>query len=98
MPIYADYSEAPPRVLGNTTSMVTTRVVLAASLAGMIALSAPLRAAEPTLQDRQAAACYDDAMRLCGQFVPDADAVKTCMKPKKKLVSAACAAFYPASR
>ena len=85
-------------MIGNIASIVTTRVVFAASLACLLTPSAPLRAAEPTLQDKQAAACYDDAMRLCGQFVPDAEAVKTCMKPKKKLVSAACAAFYPAGR
>ena len=48
----------------------------------------------PTLRDKQQAACYEDAMRLCGQFVPDPDAVEKCMKPRRKEVSAACAAFY----
>jgi hypothetical protein len=49
----------------------------------------------PTLQDRQQAACYNDVMRLCGDAVPDVDRVTACMKSKKKLVSAPCAAFYP---
>ena len=34
-------------------------------------------------------------MRLCREFVPDIEATTTCMKPKKKQVSAGCAAFYP---
>ena len=47
-----------------------------------------------SLRDQQQAACYDDAQRLCGDAMPDVDKVIECMKPKKALVSAACAAFY----
>lgn len=68
-------------------------------LLGLMVAGAVLGRAEaatgPTLQDRQQAACYDDVMRLCSDYVPDADRVKACMKGKKKLVSAQCAAFFP---
>ena len=47
-----------------------------------------------TLQDRQQAACYDDAERLCGDFMPDADKVEACMITMKDKVSARCRKFY----
>lgn len=78
--------------------MTLTRTLLAAAAWGLAAASAQANTAGPTLQDRQQAACFDDAMRLCGQFVPDPEATKNCMAPKKKLVSPACAAFYPPSK
>ncbi|UDL94730.1 hypothetical protein LGH83_00080 [Lichenihabitans sp. PAMC28606] len=52
----------------------------------------------PTLRDRQQAACYDDAQRLCGEFVPDVNKVTTCMKAKKAEVSPKCAAAYKLKR
>jgi hypothetical protein len=61
----------------------------------LCALTTEAWAAGPTLQDRQQAACYDDVMRLCADAVPDVDRVTACMKDKRKLVSAPCAAFYP---
>ena len=45
-------------------------------------------------RDQEQAACYDDAQRLCPDTMPDVDKTIECMKPKKKLVSAKCAAFY----
>jgi hypothetical protein len=53
---------------------------------------------EPTLRDKQQAACYDDVMKFCREFVPDVDRVTACMAPKRKLVSPGCAAFYPKRR
>lgn len=47
-----------------------------------------------TLQDRQQAACYDDAQRLCGDFMPDSDKVEACMLTMKNKVSARCRKFY----
>lgn len=63
--------------------------------AALCAVATAAWGAGPTLQDRQQAACYDDVMRLCGEAVPDVDRVTACMKSKRKLVSAQCAAFYP---
>src|SRR5262245_55617136 len=41
-----------------------------------------------------AAACQDDAMRLCGQFVPDVDRITACMSRKRKLLSPACRVYF----
>lgn len=47
-----------------------------------------------TLQDRQQAACYNDAQRLCGAFFPDGDKIEACMLQMKSKVSPACRKFY----
>ncbi len=61
-------------------------VVLASSVCGL----ASARTRAPSLRDRQQAACYNDAQKLCGQFVPDVDKISACMKEKKAEVSAGC--------
>lgn len=63
---------------------------------GVILLGASVTAAfaTVTLQDRQQAACYDDAQRLCGDLMPDADKVEACMLTMKEKVSARCRKFY----
>ena len=58
----------------------------------------PALARDGTVQEKQQAACYNDVMRLCREFVPDVETTTACMKTKKKLVSAACAAFYPPAK
>jgi len=45
----------------------------------------------------QQANCQDDAMRLCGQFVPDVNRITNCMIAKRRLVSARCRATMQAS-
>jgi hypothetical protein len=35
-------------------------------------------------------ACTPDAMRLCSEFIPDAEKVKTCMLAKRAQLSEAC--------
>ena len=49
---------------------------------------------EPTLRDRQQAACYGDVQRLCGSAMPDIDKVTACMKDKRPKVSAKCSAMW----
>lgn len=49
---------------------------------------------QPSLQDRQQAACYDDVNKLCKDAMPDVDKVTACMKDKKSMVSAKCAAMW----
>ena len=65
------------------------------SFFGAVAAAETVSNGAQSLEERQQAACYNDAQRLCGDAFPDVDQVKTCMGNKKKLVSAACAAFYP---
>ncbi|MET4803459.1 hypothetical protein [Bradyrhizobium sp. LB11.1] len=42
----------------------------------------------------QQQACTPDAMNLCGEFVPNVDAITACMIRKKSQLSPQCAAFF----
>lgn len=42
----------------------------------------------------QQQACTPDAMNLCGEFVPDVDAITACMIRKKAQLSPQCAVFF----
>jgi hypothetical protein len=39
-------------------------------------------------------ACSPDAMRLCGEFVPNVDAITACMIKKKAQLSPQCKVFF----
>lgn len=39
-------------------------------------------------------ACTPDAMRLCGDFVPNVDAITACMIQKKAQLSPQCKVFF----
>ncbi len=45
----------------------------------------------------QQAACQDDAMRLCGQFVPDVQRITACMHSQRRYLTARCRAVFDAS-
>jgi len=45
-----------------------------------------------TQEEQQA--CSPDAMRLCGEFVPNVDAITACMIKKKSQLSPQCAVFF----
>ncbi|MBR0994343.1 hypothetical protein JQ580_26855 [Bradyrhizobium japonicum] len=45
-----------------------------------------------TQEEQQA--CSPDAMRLCGEFVPNVDAITACMIRKKAQLSPQCAVFF----
>jgi hypothetical protein len=38
--------------------------------------------------------CQGDAMRLCGEFIPDVDRITTCMIAKKSQLSDGCRAVF----
>ncbi|QOG18220.1 MULTISPECIES: hypothetical protein [Bradyrhizobium] len=42
----------------------------------------------------QQQACTPDAMRLCGEFVPNVDAITACMIQRKSQLSPQCAVFF----
>lgn len=74
---------------------------IAVALLALIAVAAPLRAEEEHgfwWYQEAKLACMGDVMRLCSQFVPNEDQVRTCMKTKKSQVSEACAEFYPGGK
>ncbi|AND92351.1 MULTISPECIES: hypothetical protein [Bradyrhizobium] len=45
-----------------------------------------------TQEEQQA--CTPDAMRLCGEFVPNVDAITACMIQKKAQLSPQCKVFF----
>jgi hypothetical protein len=46
----------------------------------------------------QRAACENDAMRLCGQFVPDVDRITACMHARRSQLSPRCRAVFGRKR
>ncbi len=52
------------------------------------------KASKPTLRDQEQAACYDDANRLCKDFIPNEDQITACMKEKFAQVSKGCKKFF----
>jgi hypothetical protein len=62
------------------------------------ALSASLPAQEASAQNRgtpeQQAACQPDALRLCGDFVPDVDRITACMIKNRMRLSPPCRAVF----
>ncbi len=74
-------------------ALLLTTVVMGLSLSPAFARNSAV-----SLRDRQQAACYDDAQRLCGQFVPDVSKVTACMKTKRSQVGPKCAAAYKMKR
>jgi hypothetical protein len=63
----------------------------AAALLGVALMSAPA-SAQGTPEQR--AACENDAMRLCQQFVPDVDRIKSCMARNRRHLSPRCRAYF----
>jgi hypothetical protein len=67
----------------------------AAALLGIALMSLPALA-QGTPEQR--AACQDDAMRLCQQFVPDVDRITSCMRRHRGELSPRCAVYFGGSR
>jgi hypothetical protein len=69
-----------------------------AGLAGLGGIAMmPLPAAAQGTPEQQAA-CQDDAMRLCGQFVPDVQRITTCMIQMRRYLSPRCRATLESAR
>ena len=68
------------------------RLVPLATVMLACAAVALLSAAQGTPEQR--AACQDDAMRLCGQFVPDVQQITACMHGKRRYLTARCRAVF----
>jgi hypothetical protein len=52
----------------------------------VLAASRPAAAQAPDAADR----CTPDVMRLCSEFVPDADSIVVCLKKKRRELSPSC--------
>lgn len=44
--------------------------------------------------EEQQRLCNDDAMRLCGEFVPDVDRITACMHKQRALLSKECKSVF----
>jgi hypothetical protein len=66
------------------------------AVAALFTLALLLPAAPASAQGtpQQRAACEDDAMRLCGQFVPDVERIKACMSRRQAQLSPACRVYF----
>ena len=79
---------------GDPKPMKLPVVALALCAVTLTGTAGMARSKGPPMRDQAQAACYDDAQRLCGQFMPNEAKVVACMKPKKAEVSPKCAVFY----
>ncbi|MBR0790150.1 hypothetical protein JQ631_13820 [Bradyrhizobium manausense] len=73
-------------------SRVTTSLAAAGLSLALAVLVQPGTGLAYTPEQQQA--CTPDAMRLCGDFVPNVDAITACMIQKKSQLSPQCAAFF----
>ena len=73
-------------------SRVTTSLAAAGLALALAVLVQPGAALAYTPEQQQA--CTPDAMRLCGEFVPNVDAITACMIQKKAQLSPQCKVFF----
>ena len=73
-------------------SRVTTSMVAATLGVALAVLVQPGTGLAYTPEQQQA--CTPDAMNLCGEFIPNVDAITACMIRKKAQLSPQCAAFF----
>ena len=78
--------------------MQTERIVLSLAIAiGGLGAAAPALSQEYRGTWEQQMACTPDVMRLCSEFVPDADRIVVCLKAKRRQLSPSClGALQPA--
>lgn len=69
------------------------KTLVAAILGIALAVLVQPRAGFAYTQEEQQA-CSPDAMRLCGEFVPNVDAITACMIRKKAQLSPQCKVFF----
>jgi len=73
--------------------MGSNKIAAAAATAWLVFGSGAF-AQQGTAADREA--CTPDAFRLCGRYIPDADAIATCLRNSGPRLSPGCyAVFYP---
>lgn len=62
--------------------MTRTRILLATLMLCSLSASADARVRQPSLRDREQAACYNDATTLCKDAVPNEAKIERCMRAK----------------
>ena len=74
-----------------TSSIILSRPLLCAA-AGVLTILIVAAGARPAAAQASDAAdrCTPDVMRLCNEFIPDADRIVVCLKAKRKQLSPSC--------
>ena len=75
----------------NSLNNIRSRSLLCAA-AGLLAVLVAAAGSRPaTAQSSDAAnLCTGDVMRLCSEFIPDADRIVVCLKAKRRQLSSPC--------
>ena len=75
-----------------------SRLLLCAAAAVLtIVIAAPTATPAAAQASDAADRCTPDVMRLCSEFIPDADRIVVCLKAKRKQLSPSCmSALQPA--
>ena len=74
--------------------MATNRIAARAAATVWIMFASAALGQEGSAAQREA--CTPDALRLCGQYIPDASAIATCLRHSGPRLSPEChAVFYP---
>ena len=76
-----------------------SRLLLCAAAAVLtIVIAAPTATPAAAQASDAADRCTPDVMRLCSEFIPDADRIVVCLKAKRKQLSPSCmSALQPAA-
>ncbi len=84
--------------MGMQTARVRLRLLTSfAALAGLaLWLGFSPAAAQGTPEQR--AACENDALRLCQEFVPDVQRITACMSQKRRYLSPQCRVYFVGRR
>jgi hypothetical protein len=82
------------QVLSKQWRAPVTAGCLALGLASALAWAAVPASAAPQGTPEQRAACEQDAYRLCGDAVPDADRTASCLRRHRMSLSPACRAAF----
>jgi type II secretory pathway component PulL len=80
-----------PTMRIRTDRLYRRSMMIVAALFGLTLMSLPA-AAQGSPEQR--AACQDDAMRLCNQYVPDVNRITACMSQKRRYLSPRCRAVF----
>jgi len=72
------------------------RFQLTVILASIGAVASP--ASGNAYTEEQQRLCNDDAMRLCGEYVPDVDRITACMQKHRAQLSKECKAVFEGRR
>ena len=81
--------------MGIRTAQLTLPIAVLPRCSALRSLASPA-AAQGTQEQR--AACENDAMRLCGEFVPDVDRITACMHRKRAYLTPRCRAVFGKGR